>query len=134
MTRDSLNKERMLMEHTEKLADTEFYRKFKMFFTGLIFAIISFIGSNAVKVDSKCIKAMEITALSMLLISGILLLVSLSGTRVRYPYTELINRKGYKKYRHSTLYFIFNLQCHYWSLFILGMVLLLIDRGFMLFQ
>jgi len=57
-------------ELAERLADKEYIRKFRMFFTGLIFAIISFVRSHPISTTSSYIKIIEITALSCLLISG----------------------------------------------------------------
>ncbi|WP_058535346.1 hypothetical protein [Legionella saoudiensis] len=70
------------MTHATNLADREYDRKFKMFFTGLIFAIISFTGSHPITTHSSCLKMIEIVALSFLLLSGLLLLGKLSLTQV----------------------------------------------------
>lgn len=115
------------MEHTANLADREYNRKFKMFFTGLIFAIISFIGSHPISTSNTYLKIIEIVALSSLLISGLFLLGKLSSVRVKdsLSYKEL-------SCRYKLVYFIFNLNIHYWFLFIFGMILLLIDRSIIL--
>lgn len=116
------------MELAEKLADKEYIRKFHMFFAGLIFAIISFVGSHPISTTSNYIKIIEISALSCLLISGFLLLAKLSGVKFKNPYHDL------KKERDKFFYFIFNINTHYWILFIIGMILILIDRSIVLFN
>lgn len=112
------------MQHATNLADREYNRKFKMFFTGLIFAIISFIGSHPISTTHTYLKIIEIVALSSLLLSGLLLLGKLSSVQVKdsLPYKEL-------PCKYKFVYFIFNLNIHYWFLFIFGMILLLIDRS-----
>lgn len=116
------------MEHNESLADKEYIRKFRMFFTGLIFAIISFVGSHPISTSNSCLKIIEITALTSLLISGFLLLAKLSGVYVKGAYNDLT------KIRYKFFYFIFNINMHYWLLFIIGMILILIDRSIALFD
>ncbi len=116
------------MVHAESLSDKEYIRKFRMFFTGLIFAIISFIGSHPISTSNSYLKIIEITALTSLLISGFLLLAKLSGVYVKVAYNDL------KKIRDRFFYFIFNINMHYWLLFIIGMILILIDRSIVLFN
>lgn len=110
-------------EHEAYEADRAYIRKFRMFFTGLVFAVISFIGSNPVVTDLKVVKILEVIALSLLLISGLLLLVKLSVIEV--------NKTKFKdlSFMNKFLYFIFKLNIHYWVFFIFGMILLIVGRS-----
>ena len=116
------------MNHAESLADKEHIRRFRMFFTGLMFAIISFIGSHPISTSNSYLKIIEITALTSLLISGFLLLAKLSGVYIKVAYNDL------KKIKYKFLFFIFNINMHYWLFFIIGMILILIDRSIALFN
>lgn len=123
---DTIELQKMLQ--AENLADKEYLRKFRMFFTGLIFAIISFIGSHPISTSNCYLKIIEITALTSLLIAGFLLLAKLSGVYIKGTYNELQTKW------HKFLYFIFNINMHYWIFFIIGMILILIDRSIALFN
>ncbi|KTD18724.1 Uncharacterised protein [Legionella lansingensis] len=131
MTRDHnpLVIERERMEHERNQADIEFYRKFKMFFTGLAFAILSFIGSHPVSTSLKYIKIIEIVALAFILISGLLLLFNLSGVKIKTPLSDFSKLKIFDKFKYVPLYFLFNLNIHYWVCFIIGITLLLVGRA-----
>jgi hypothetical protein len=104
--------------------------RFRMFFAGLIFAVVSFIGTHAVEVPFLYLKFSEIASLGCLLISGILLLVRISETRF-----EVGSKEGLcfvKRCRAWLLDAVFNRDRYYWGLFILGMVLLVINRSILL--
>ena len=122
--RNSSNTEAMLlMDHQEHLSDKEYIRKFRMFFTGLIFAVISFISSNPIETKLLWVKITEFMALVLLLLSGLLLLEKLSGARVKSTSFKATPCK-YKLH-----YVLLNINIHYWVSFVTGMILLVLDRG-----
>lgn len=65
------------------------YYRFKMFFVGLIFAMISYIGTNASSDGSWFLKMLLIFSMIFLLISGVVMLVQLDGC----SYKNQSNRK-----------------------------------------
>lgn len=109
-------------EYLELLARSQ---KFKMFFSGLIFSIISFIGVNPIKSDLFWLKLSEVISLFSLLLAGIFLLLRLNEiTYLRQQrFCLLINVIGN---------IIFNSYLAYWMLFIIGISLLLINRSILL--
>lgn len=89
------------------LQDSEHKFRFKQFFAGLIFAIISFMAAHKINTQSSIIKSIEVATMILLFISGCLLLFQLAGY------------KGKEKI--------------YWVCFCLGMLLLIFNRSMLLF-
>lgn len=102
-------------------------QKYKMFFAGLIFAIISFIGVNPVKTSLLWLKILEVISSVNLLFAGIFLLLRLSEISFRS------NERVCKLIKWSGG-IIFNSNLSYWILFLIGMSLLVFDRAVLLFH
>lgn len=103
--------------------------KFKMFFAGLIFAILSFIAAHPIQINSDLLKWIEIVALFLLFISGTLLLAQLNNVWVSFKEPEKITCAV----TVALIKFI-NIRClrgrfGYWVTFLLGMFFIVIDRS-----
>lgn len=143
MTRgDEYRRHYETIEANWEMANLEFKRKFLMFFTGLVFAIISFAGAHPIQTSSNLIKIFDIIGLSFLLISGLLLLGKLSEIKIiirnqsepnSLKLIKKIKAGRFKKFWYIILYLIFNLNT-YWYFFITAMVILLFDRSFVMFS
>ena len=101
-------------------------QKFKMFFAGLIFATLSFMGAHPIQTTSVYLKAFETISLSSLLLSGIILLVQLTELVAIVPSNNCLIKKIYFDY-------LYNKSGAYWVLFILGMTLMVADRSMLSF-
>ena len=101
-------------------------QKYKMFFAGLIFAVISFIGTHPIKLPFLVLKIFEVISSISLLFAGVLLLLRLNELSYK------INAKG-RRLKECFYGFIFNSNLSYWILFLIGMSLLLFNRAVMLF-
>jgi hypothetical protein len=100
--------------------------KFKMFFSGLIFAILSFMGTHPIQTTSLFLKILETISLSSLLLSGIILLVQLTELKAKIPQHYCLIKKICFNYTY-------NKSGAYWFLFIVGMTLMVIDRSILSF-
>lgn len=112
--------------------------RFQMFFAGLIFAIVSFVGAHAISGEAFLwLKVSEVVALVCLLFSGVILLFRLGGIRYteKAPQEEDISSVCFLAYRcwRWLLDAVFNRERYYWMLFIFGMTLLVLNRSVLLF-
>jgi hypothetical protein len=98
-------------------------QKFKMFFTGLIFAILSFIGTYPIKTTATYLKVFEIISSFSLLFSGLFLLTELA------VFSQVMTNEFYL--RKICLY-MHGKKLNYWTLFIIGMCLMIVDRSVLL--
>lgn len=86
MEREPLNMEfEARLKHEEEIAYWSRFQRFRMFFAGLIFAIISFIGTHPISTQLKWLKISEILSLSFLLITGVILLLRASCIKYVQP-------------------------------------------------
>lgn len=109
-------------QSNERIADLEREQKFRMFFAGLIFAIISFIGAHPISNAPLLVKFMEVIGLFLLFLSGIVVLLEISeDTLKRNKWDLMINNK---------LHF---LAKYHWMCFLIGMMFLLLNRSILLF-
>ena len=110
----------------EEIALKQRYSKFYMFFSGLVFATLSFVGAHPITTNLLILKILETTALFLLFIAGIILLVRLA----EYKYNiEEIQCKCYR----LVFNVIFRGERFYWTCFIIGMFLLTMNRIILLF-
>jgi len=100
--------------------------RFKQFFSGLIFAIISFMASHQISTKNVPIKLIEISSMSLLFVSGLILLIQLAGYRVHYENLEC-------KCIISVYKLIFKRGIIYWICFLLGVLLMIVNRSLLLF-
>lgn len=101
-------------------------QKYKMFFAGLIFAIISFIGVHPIHTSLLWLKILEVISSVSLLLAGVFLLLRLSEISFR------ANERVCKLIKWSGI-MIFNSNLTYWILFLIGMSLLVFNRAVLLF-
>tara|TARA_R110000868_G_scaffold408967_1_gene693534 strand:+ start:344 stop:751 length:408 start_codon:yes stop_codon:yes gene_type:complete len=106
--------------------------KFRMFFGGLIFAIISFTGTNPIHTDILLLKIAEVISLLCLLFAGIILLIRLSGTRYVIHFNEKKEMTCCQNFKSWILDFLFNREVYYWGFFIIGMATIVFNRSFII--
>jgi hypothetical protein len=95
-------------------------QKFKMFFAGLIFAILSFVGTSPISTGNIYIKIFETLSSLSLLLSGIFLLSDLAVSAGIMPNGFYIRR---------LCIYMHNNRFDYWTLFLIGISLMVIDRS-----
>ncbi|MGE3919696.1 MAG: hypothetical protein AB7F64_01915 [Gammaproteobacteria bacterium] len=120
MSRDSLTHESNIIEQ-KSLAWDQAYAKYKMFFAGLVFATLSFIGTHSISTSNFILKILECASLVLLLVSGLVLLFHLAQ--------HLGNLYNFK----NKFFLLVMDERTYWFPFILGMILLVLNRCFLLF-
>lgn len=113
--------------HNAILLSRELLAKFKTFFAGLIFAMLSFIGTHPIITKIFYLKILETLSLGFLFIAGIILLLHLAGYKVN---ESQLKEKSYG----IIMQVIFLREKPYWICFILGMLLLLTSRSIFLFK
>lgn len=101
-------------------------QKFKMFFAGLVFATVSFIGTHPVDAAPKLLKIAEATSLISLLLAELILLAQLA------EYKVTIGEDVGSLHRKIGEIVFFKI-IGFWALFIIGMSLMVIDRSVMMF-
>lgn len=101
-------------------------QRYKMFFAGLIFAIISYMGANPIHTSLLLLKIFEVISSVSLLLAGIFLLLRLSEV--------FFNRHANVCRLQKCLgILIFNSNLSYGILFLIGMSLLILNRSVLLF-
>ncbi len=109
----------IIAQSNDRVAQATLIARFKMFFAGLIFAILSFIGTHAIQTNYISLEILEVGSLASLLIAGTLLLLDLSEYRLPPPPESVIIESRYAKW--------------YWLLFVFGMFLLILNRSILIF-
>lgn len=97
-------------------------QKFKMFFAGLVFATLSFIGIHPINTQLLFLKISETISLTFLLLCGIILLVQLAEYGVRMSDDVCFVKRKFFEY-------VYVRNGGYWFLFIIGMGLMVFDRS-----
>jgi hypothetical protein len=101
-------------------------QKFKMFFTGLVFATLSFIGTHPIKTTYLLLKISETISQISLLLCGIILLIQLAEYTIH-------SSKNIHIVKKISLEIIYKKSLGYWLLFITGMTLMVINRSILSF-
>ncbi|MBX9587121.1 MAG: hypothetical protein K2X50_07660 [Gammaproteobacteria bacterium] len=124
------------IESNEDIAADQLRARSKMFFAGLSFAVLSFIGSHPIVTHSLILKFIETISLLSLFFAGIILLLRLEqyvGPLKKFKsIEEYLKSPSYYLYK-KTIIFIFYEEKSYWPCFIFGIAGMLVDRVAVLF-
>lgn len=112
-------------ERQDNLARLQRNSKFKMFFAGLIFATLSFMGTHIIDTRYLWLKVSEVVALVLLFFAGVILLLQLAEYR--------INNDVLNKFQRCFLKNIFMVEKWYWICFVIGMGSLISNRILLMF-
>lgn len=126
-------------ESNEYIAKAQLRARSQMFFAGLSFAVLSFIGSHPIISDSLILKLFETFSLLFLFCAGVILLLRLE--RYAGPLKHMNSASKREEYIKSpgcalckqVMIFLFLEEKSYWPCFIGGMALMLVDRAAFLF-
>lgn len=124
LNRDAERAAHIANEHQSEASFQIRNQKFMMFFAGLIFAVLSFMGAHPINTTSFFLKALEAVSMLSLLFSGLFLLTELAVK------SNIMTNKFYLRKIGLWLH---NKGIDYWTLFIVGMVSMIADRSIMLF-